>query len=79
MSQEIIRCPYCVQGGEFRPMFRRTEKRFVCISCGHSASAEQPYSKCSCLRCQEMTRIASRRGVSDDRADARVETPRPSR
>ena len=79
MSQEIIRCPYCVLGGEFRPMFRRTEKRFVCICCGHTATAGLSHSKCSCLRCREMTRIASRRGVSDDRLDARVETPRPSR
>jgi len=79
MLQEIMRCPYCVQGGEFRPMFRKTEKRFVCISCGHTATAEQPYSKCSCLRCRQMTRIASRRRLSDDRPDARAETLRPSR
>ena len=66
MSQEIIRCPYCVLGGEFRPMFRKTKKCFVCISCGHSAKPEEPYSKCACPRCLELARLASRRRDSEE-------------
>ena len=66
MSQEIIRCPYCVLGGEFRPMFRKTKKCFVCISCGHTARPEEPYSKCACSRCLELARLASRRRIPDD-------------
>ena len=60
MSQEIVRCPYCVSGGEFRPMFRRSKKAFVCVSCGHTASSEYPHSKCNCPRCRALNRIASR-------------------
>ncbi len=60
MLQEIVRCPYCVQGSEFRPMFRRAEKWFVCVSCGHSAAPSDPYLKCPCPKCHEMKRIASR-------------------
>jgi predicted RNA-binding Zn-ribbon protein involved in translation (DUF1610 family) len=58
MPQEIVRCPYCVLGNEFRPMFRRTRK-FVCISCGHTTTFDAPYSRCTCPKCQEMTRLAS--------------------
>jgi predicted RNA-binding Zn-ribbon protein involved in translation (DUF1610 family) len=58
MPQEIVRCPYCVLGNEFRPMFRRA-KKFVCISCGHTASRDAPFSKCACPKCQEMIRLAS--------------------
>ena len=79
MSQEIIRCPYCVLGGEFRPMFRKTKKCFGCVSCGHTATAEQGYSKCSCLRCRQMTRVASRRRISDDQADVCAGALRSSR
>ena len=67
MSEEIVRCPYCVMGSEFRPMlprFRKTE--FVCVSCGHVATPDDPYLKCPCSRCQEMTRLASRRRSSED-------------
>jgi predicted RNA-binding Zn-ribbon protein involved in translation (DUF1610 family) len=58
MPQEIVRCPYCVLGNEFRPMFRKA-KKFVCISCGHTATRDAPYSKCGCPKCQEMIRLAS--------------------
>ena len=61
MPQEIVRCPYCVLGNEFRPMFRKS-KKFVCISCGHAATPDAPYapySKCACTKCQEMNRLAS--------------------
>ena len=66
MSQEIIRCPYCVLGGEFRPMFRKTKKCFVCVSCGHTVKPEEPYSKCACPRCIELARLASVHRNSDD-------------
>jgi len=63
MPQEIVRCPYCVLGNEFRPMFRSTvrrAKKFVCISCGHTTTPDALYSKCACPKCQEMNRLASR-------------------
>jgi len=60
MSEAIVRCPYCVLGSEFRPMFRRSSRRFICLCCGHAAQPEEPYAKCSCAKCREMIRIASR-------------------
>ena len=66
MAQEIVRCPYCVLGNEFRPMFRpisrttfRRSKKFVCINCGHTATPGALYAKCACPKCQEMIRLAS--------------------
>ena len=78
MSQEIVRCPYCVLGSEFRPMFlqttfHRSKKSFICVSCGHKAAPEDPYSKCPCARCHNLNRIASR--LSRERAAL---TPAPS-
>lgn len=60
MSQEIIRCPYCVLDSEFRPMFRKSKKLFVCASCGHTATPDEPYEKCPCPRCRQMNTAANR-------------------
>ena len=62
MSHGTIRCTYCVQGGNFRPMFARSGKSFVCIGCGHVSFPEDPNLRCSCQRCLEMNRVASRIG-----------------
>jgi len=41
MSEEIVRCPYCVMDSEFRLMLRQSRrKRFVCVSCGHTATPD---------------------------------------
>jgi len=77
MSEEMVRCPYCVMDSEFRPMLRRSAlgqstprrskgKWFVCVSCGHTATPDDPYAKCSCPRCREMKRIANRCRSSED-------------
>lgn len=65
MLQEVIRCPYCVLGSEFRPMLRRSKKTFLCLTCGHTSSADDPHSKCSCNRCRKMNRVANQ--LSRDR------------
>jgi hypothetical protein len=62
MPQEIVRCPYCVLGNEFRPMYRSTARqgeKFVCVNCGHTATPALPNSRCGCPKCQEMIRLAS--------------------
>ena len=64
MSQEIVRCPYCVLGSEFQPMFRRSDTTFACVNCGHTSSPEDPYLRCSCPRCHQMNRIANRIAVN---------------
>jgi len=60
MSQETVRCPYCVLGSEFRPMFERSQESFVCVACGHTSAPEDPYSKCACSRCGNLNRVATR-------------------
>jgi hypothetical protein len=71
MSQDIVRCPYCVLGSEFQPMSRRSEDTFACLNCGHISSPEGHYLRCACSRCREMSRIANR--LSRDRAE--IEAP----
>jgi len=70
MSQEIVRCPYCVLGNEFRPMFRQSKKKFLCVSCGHAAKPEEPYAKCACSRCLKLSRLAARCRTSEEAAKA---------
>ena len=75
MLEDIVRCPYCVQGSEFRPMLRgSSNKWYVCISCGHSAAPDDPYLKCPCARCQEMARL--RRRNSEDATPHGIDLPR---
>jgi len=66
MSEEIVRCPYCVQDTEFRLMLRRSTKWFVCPGCGHTATPEDPYKKCPCTKCCAMTRLANRCRTSEE-------------
>lgn len=66
MFDEIVRCPYCVQDSEFRPMVRKSRQAYVCVSCGHRATSADPYAKCSCERCRELTRLATRRRTSEE-------------
>jgi hypothetical protein len=68
MSQETIRCPYCVLGSDFRPMLPRPNKSFVCVGCGHVASPEDPHLRCGCQRCIQMNRTANR--ISRERPGA---------
>ena len=60
MSQEIIRCPYCVLDSEFRPMLRKSRKLFICVSCAHTAATGGSHLNCSCSRCHEMNSVADR-------------------
>ena len=76
MYEEIVRCPFCVQGNEFRPMQRRETDEFVCPKCGHMANPADSYMKCQCKRCREMNRVsARRRSPEDDRPPSSVNLP----
>ena len=47
-----IRCPYCVDGREFRLMLARdSEECFLCANCGHIAMPKHPGFKCPCTKC----------------------------
>ncbi len=50
MAEEIVRCPYCVLGDQFRPMLQ-WPAWFICLSCGHAANPEKPEFKCFRQKC----------------------------
>jgi len=66
MSEDIVRCPYCVQDTEFRLMLRRSTTWFICPGCGHNATPEDPTKKCPCAKCCAMTRLANRCRTSEE-------------
>ena len=51
MSEQVLRCPYCVLGDHFRPMLPKMEGWFICAKCGHAANPQKPFFKCSCEKC----------------------------
>jgi hypothetical protein len=53
-----VRCPYCVDGLEFRPMQLRDDGFFIC-GCGHTAQPRAPQFRCSCPQCKRSTRLAT--------------------
>lgn len=47
-----IRCPYCVEGREFKLMlWRDSEECYLCSNCGHLAMPKHPGFKCPCKKC----------------------------
>ena len=50
MTMTVVRCPYCVSDDEFRQMIARSDGRFVCNKCGHSAIPDDKDFKCSCWK-----------------------------
>lgn len=60
MLPEIVRCPYCVEGGVFRPMLQPSKGWFLCLGCSHTAVPADKYAKCNCPRCQAVNRLATR-------------------
>jgi hypothetical protein len=57
MAEEIVRCPYCVLGDQFRPMLQ-WPAWFICLSCGHAANPEKPEFKCFRQKCGGLNRAA---------------------
>ena len=58
MADEIVRCPYCVLGDNFKQMLSRPAGWFLCKKCGHTVKPGDPDFKCSCRKCMEMNRAA---------------------
>lgn len=55
-SDEIVRCPYCVEGATFRTMFRHMDGEwFTCTECGHLAFPSNPLYRCTCRKCTALT------------------------
>ncbi len=54
---EVMRCPYCVQDGNFRPMKPRFEGRwFMCEICSHTVMQNKPSFECQCRNCKQFFR-----------------------
>ena len=54
MTEQILRCPHCVQGDHFQQMLSCWGGLFVCNKCGHTADPKKPDFKCFCHKCGEL-------------------------
>lgn len=52
----IIRCPYCMEGIDFRPMIAHKDGRFVCRDCAHTVRPGMPEYRCTCRPCLSLSR-----------------------
>jgi len=57
MTEQMVRCPYCLLSDQFRPMVERPSW-FVCEQCGHVLLPGDPDFKCACDRCTQLKRAA---------------------
>ena len=56
-----IRCPYCVEGDNFKLMTARADGPWSYGDrCGHSKGRASPHHQCSCQRCEEINRLSVR-------------------
>ena len=58
MAEQIVRCPYCVLGEDFRLMLPRPEGWFIDRKSAHTSIPENSEFKCSCSKCWELNRVA---------------------
>ena len=56
---EVVRCPYCVSGEEFKPMVSYVDGTFICARCGHTTRPKDEKYECRCSRCVELQRITA--------------------
>jgi hypothetical protein len=57
MSEKVFRCPYCVEGEQFRPMLQKPGW-LICELCGHVQLPGDPGFKCGCQRCLKLQQAA---------------------
>ena len=63
MTENVMRCPYCVSGHEFRPMIAHVDGRFICNKCGHVGRPGDMDYRCNCPNCQKLSLCYTRRAV----------------
>lgn len=52
MDKTVVRCPYCVEDGNFKIMTRSDEGSwYVCLCCGHTVKPDGPGYRCECAKC----------------------------
>ena len=57
MTEQMVRCPYCLLSDQFMPMLQRPDW-FVCEQCGHVLLPGDPDFKCACDGCVQLKRAA---------------------
>ncbi len=59
-----FRCPYCVEGREFKLMLaHKSDECYMCMNCGHLAMANHPEFQCPCVKCAGLSLRVRRRPV----------------
>lgn len=58
MDSQIVRCPYCILGDDFRPMLHKPEGWFICQKCGHASIPGDQQFTCNCENCEDLKRAA---------------------
>ncbi len=62
---EVIRCPYCVEDGQFRVMsVQAGNDWYLCPTCGHLALPSSRLFDCTCGRCVKLKSRTQGRGHS---------------
>ncbi len=60
-----VRCPYCINAGEFRIMEARSPGDwFICAGCGHLTLPSDPSFECSCEKCVSLLRMKQQKFTS---------------
>jgi hypothetical protein len=60
----ILRCPYCTDGNDFKPMVGHLDGRYICASCGHLICLDVATFVCICSKCLELNRPLHRMKLS---------------
>jgi DNA-directed RNA polymerase subunit RPC12/RpoP len=54
--EDLVRCPYCLSGNEFRPMVFYVDDTYICDRCGHTIRPKDKSYHCGCSGCIELKR-----------------------
>jgi hypothetical protein len=50
--RDRVRCPYCVEAGEFKAMAEvDSAEGHICACCGHMVLLSSPGFECACAKC----------------------------
>jgi hypothetical protein len=54
-TPDAVRCPYCVEGHDFKLMKPRADGEwFLCTACGHANMPSHPSYRCNCPKCEAL-------------------------
>jgi hypothetical protein len=54
-TPDAVRCPYCIEGQNFKRMLPRSEGEwFLCPACGHANMPGHSSYRCNCPKCEAL-------------------------